>query len=988
MQTTGPTLQAADRGPQHGTRNHLLLLTLLAAILIRVTLLADLPAGVDYDEAGNFILAGEIAAGQSHPVFIRAYAGREAVFYWLAAASMRLLGNNLFAFRLAAALCGLGTVLLTFALAREMFGDAPPLERRWVPLLSAVLIAVSYWHVHVSRYGFRANAMTLFIAATTTLLWRGLRPGPRGWTLRNWIDLAAAGLLCGTSANTYLAIRAFPLVLLPFALWVILTWAPVRSLVSPTEHWRWLRVRQIVFFGLVTLAAFAPLGIFFLRNPAYFHIRMGQASVFAPEIHGGDLWGTLGQVTVKALGVFTVRGDNDPIYNTPGKPIFGPWLGAAFVLGLLTCLYRAVRAPTHRLRTPYLLILIWLPVMLIPNILGARGVPHALRSMGLIPAVYTVPALGLTTAMRALTRAFARVKGTAALAVSRWTGAAIVVLTLIIGGAQTWHDYLLWAQSTGAYYNGSASLRRAAEALGKWNADEVSLWVSNSTYRHTTYAAMCPNYARLKWFNERTLVFPLGSSRPALYLFDFTNPLDPVLARHLPPDTLQHRDLGPDGNTGFETYLVQPEQMPTPDPQFPARENLGNTVTFLGYDINALPVSGGTLDVTLYWRALRDGDRDDYAFFAHVVDDLGFRWGSETFFNYPSAQWRQDDVMLFRRQIAIAPGAPPGAYKLVLGVTSSSLNARLPVLNETGQMAGTSIEVGPLDVARAADPPAKLPAIQQPIQARFGDALHLLGADRDRGDLRPGETLALTLYWQAAANIEGDRRVSIWLEGTNGRVPLWEGPPVHGLYPFDRWQAPEFVRDRYALRLPTDAPAGDFELRLALLGPDGTPLPVDGGADHLTIYTIHVKATDRLWAPPSFTHPVGARLGEKVELLGYSLDPLEARPGETLRLTLIWRCLNEMDVPYTVFTHLLDAGEQVRGQKDNPPAGGRYPTTLWIPGEIVVDAYEIQVQPDAPPGTHVIEVGMYDPTNVQRLPVLDPSGATGDRILLGSISIR
>jgi hypothetical protein len=89
-----------------------------------------------------------------------------------------------------------------------------------------------------------------------------------------------------------------------------------------------------------------------------------------------------------------------------------------------------------------------------------------------------------------------------------------------------------------------------------------------------------------------------------------------------------------------------------------------------------------------------------------------------------------------------------------------------------------------------------------------------------------------------------------------------------------------------------------------------------------------------------------------------------------------------------VFIHLLDEGGQVRGQKDNPPVNGSYPTPLWVPGEIVVDEYTILVQPDAPPGTYVIEAGMYDPANLQRLPVLDPTGASGDRVLLGSVQVE
>ncbi|MBN1581933.1 MAG: hypothetical protein JXA89_14610, partial [Anaerolineae bacterium] len=201
------------------------------------------------------------------------------------------------------------------------------------------------------------------------------------------------------------------------------------------------------------------------------------------------------------------------------------------------------------------------------------------------------------------------------------------------------------------------------------------------------------------------------------------------------------------------------------------------------------------------------------------------------------------------------------------------------------------------------------------------------------------------------------------------------------------WPDNAFIRDRYALRLPTDAPAGTFELRLALRRPDDAFLPTSQGTDKLSLGTIEVEASQRLWEPPPFAYPVEARLGEQVELLGYNLDRTRARPGETVHLTLVWRCLHEMDTAYTVFTHLLDENEQMRGQQDNPPVHGAYPTTLWVEGEIVVDEYDIVIKPDTPPGKHAIEVGMYDPANLQRLSVRDPAGTVGDRVLLGEIQV-
>ena len=71
-----------------------------------------------------------------------------------------------------------------------------------------------------------------------------------------------------------------------------------------------------------------------------------------------------------------------------------------------------------------------------------------------------------------------------------------------------------------------------------------------------------------------------------------------------------------------------------------------------------------------------------------------------------------------------------------------------------------------------------------------------------------------------------------------------------------------------------------------------------------------------------------------------------------------------------MFCHLLDGTGWLRGQRDNPPRQGTYPTVAWSPGETVVDVYRVPLASDAPLGEALIEVGMYDPLDGQRLPVL------------------
>ena len=89
----------------------------------------------------------------------------------------------------------------------------------------------------------------------------------------------------------------------------------------------------------------------------------------------------------------------------------------------------------------------------------------------------------------------------------------------------------------------------------------------------------------------------------------------------------------------------------------------------------------------------------------------------------------------------------------------------------------------------------------------------------------------------------------------------------------------------------------------------------------------------------------------------------------TLALTLTWQAVEPVTDDYTVFVHILTEDETKAGQLDSRPCSGDCPTDTWQPGEIVVDRYEIELSPDAPPGPYRLAVGLY---------VLD----TGDRAVV------
>ncbi len=152
----------------------------------------------------------------------------------------------------------------------------------------------------------------------------------------------------------------------------------------------------------------------------------------------------------------------------------------------------------------------------------------------------------------------------------------------------------------------------------------------------------------------------------------------------------------------------------------------------------------------------------------------------------------------------------------------------------------------------------------------------------------------------------------------------------------------------------------------------------------LSLYVMTAAA-----AEATIQHPLHADLGDQVRLLGYALSAERVAPGDMLLLTLYWQALSPVAERYTVFTHLLDASEQIRAQMDSEPQGGGLPTDRWTIGQVVEDNYALTVSADATPGPHTLEVGMYLLKTLERLPVRDPdSGAPlGDRVFLGTVEV-
>ncbi|MBN1815164.1 MAG: glycosyltransferase family 39 protein [Anaerolineae bacterium] len=121
------------------------------------------------------------------------------------------------------------------------------------------------------------------------------------------------------------------------------------------------------------------------------------------------------------------------------------------------------------------------------------------------------------------------------------------------------------------------------------------------------------------------------------------------------------------------------------------------------------------------------------------------------------------------------------------------------------------------------------------------------------------------------------------------------------------------------------------------------------------------------------------------QLIGYCLEG-DLRPGEKIRWTLIWRPSRTPteDVYYHWFNHLVDRSDELRAQQDGPSLLPAY----WRAGDTILNWFELQIPPDAPPDSYTMRVGMYTYPDVASVPLVDADGSPmGDWVEIELLSV-
>jgi len=969
------------------------LIVLLGAIL-RFYQLQSIPAGLSTDEAEDGAVAKRILRGEELPIFIAGSWGEEPMHTYLVAVSFAMLGTSLWAVRFFPAIMGIATIPVIFWLSKELL-HREGRSMTLVPILSAFFLSTSYWHIIYSRAGLEVVTLPLFSCAVLYFLWRGIRTDRRR-------AFVASGLILGASLYSYRGARFFPfLLLLFFGGWAVVS-----------RSFRRVHLANLALLVAVAVAVYCPLGMYAIAHPEVYFDRELHVSVFNPAWGQGSPLQSFASALVKTIGMFNIRGDPEFDRNPGRRPALDLISSLCFVIGLAVALWRWKRPQ-------WLFIAVWLPVMALPVALTAEGLPHFHRGIGALPPLCLLCAVGAAWVKQRLETALS------------WRGAraaswAVLVLILVSSTVLSYRDYFLpWQQRLDQGEIIGRNLMKAAEVMnathipdGVWILPASTLTPRNILYYEVSFLYGGPEPEYTLNMDEGTAPAELseitrGHQRAAVINWKEYVLEEAYLSLNSDPKGLLDfllrkygRHIRTEPHESFD--LVVYEIAPSTDFSIaqslePLSVDFGGLlqlegVAFGGSSLHAtsteeeveskiLP-SGKEGWVVLQWRALHDMERD-YKVAVYLLDAQGRVAGQTDRLLLsndlrPTSFWQPGQLEMDYYTLPSMPGTPPGEYTIEVAVYDAETGARLQLSDAVAGVSASSLSVGSLQVIRPLTPPLVEPMERLPAdETDIAPGLQLLGCDVPARVASPGEAVRIALYWEATEDLTHDYLTSLQLRDEEGHIWLeQEGRPVDGTYPTTEWRTGEIIKDWHDVPLPPDTSPGSHELLLKIRE-EGEVV------GETTLGYLEVKGRPRVFSIPEIQYPMEMRLGAGVLFLGYDLSTHEARPGETLQLTLYWQALDEMQVSYTVFTHLLDTEGLIWGQLDRIPVRGEAPTTGWMVGEVITDPYEILTDPEAPPGNYVIEIGMYDTSTMERLPVFDRQGVRqDDRILLESVQLE
>ncbi len=401
------------------------------------------PPGLYIDEAADGANAIQALETRDFKVFYPEDNGREGLYANVASVFINFLGSNARALRLPAAIFGFLTVAGVYALASELISST-------AGLAAAFFLATSYWHLNFSRIAFRAIAAPFFLVWALYVLLLAFRRRRHSVDFAVWAVLA--GVLYGLGFDTYIAYRITPILVILVLIWLLV------------EAWRgrWLRRYWIatVLFTMGTAVTAYPLVRYLLSHPEMANNRVNQVSILdSPNLEQdieANIWATVGMLYWK--------GDTNPRHNYPGRPeVFWP-VAAFMTLGGAIAIWKMFANRPRTDRLPSVLLLLWTACGAVPAVLSNEGLPHALRSILMLPPIAILAGIGAAGTLSVVSRG---------IPAPLLTAVVITLAAVLVG--ETGYTYYAWAKDPSTPQSFNGNLGRQARQINSLPAGRAKV---------------------------------------------------------------------------------------------------------------------------------------------------------------------------------------------------------------------------------------------------------------------------------------------------------------------------------------------------------------------------------------------------------------------------------------------------------------------------------------------------------------------------------
>jgi len=470
-----------------------LFLIILLAFILRIWQLGIVPPGLFGDEvdtgyqAFSILKTGKDYFGNLFPIHFQSYGDwRVPLYIYLDSLFVALFGLTELAVRLPAAILGTLAVLASFFLAEKVSQD------KKVSLMTAFLVAISPWHIHLSRGAFEAIFLTFLFPLATVFFLRALSSGKNR-------DFILTAFLFGLTPYAYNTPKLF----LPLIILVLLAiyWKEIGA-----------QKKKLAIFLLVLGLVLIPMIWDTFRGPglARFHslsifnnettperVRLArQNSSLSPGLQT-LLYNKVGfwfqDFTDNYLSSFStqflfITGDPSPRHSIEGRGELYLFELPFLLLGFGLFLYQAFKK--KRKLAQFVLAFIFLTPF--PAALTQKGGSHAIRLLAMIPWLQLITATGFIFCLQNLRKKWRKLF---------LAGVLVVVFSSLVGFVIHYFD--LYPKTSGRWWN--YGYREVFAYVNQVEDQYHQIYISPSWEPSVVYALFYSQYPPQKAQSELTI---------------------------------------------------------------------------------------------------------------------------------------------------------------------------------------------------------------------------------------------------------------------------------------------------------------------------------------------------------------------------------------------------------------------------------------------------------------------------------------------------